>query len=336
MPVKFLKTGHTPSNKTQKYLVQLSARAYYYGKGDKEVSVLKPIIDKISITVPISDEDERTGYEQQIMSLSTDKEFPEFEPVSGKVLRYKYSMNWRHDKTSQAVLISAHPTSSEAVNFLRFEFNPDKLGAKGVQAFKDMLADTFAHPNLTYADVIKSASCTRLDVACDLINARTADLIATGQGTGKKIVYYSAKHDMETTYLDKPKTGSSKIRVYDKLQHQTDMDDAPSFEGVTHARVEIELGTKPLKTIKGKHNIFKRVHIIHPTEAPVGFEPWAWDLFLDSCRYRGVEAAIEGLPEDKRGQASEVLNKAATDTWRPLNLWKSWPDTVDKYGLLEP
>lgn len=336
MAVTFIKTGHAPSNKTRKYYVQLTAQAYTYGKGDKKVTVLKPIIDKISIVVPISDPDECTGYENHIKDFPKDKNFPEFETVSTKTQRYNFSMKWRHAGTQQTVLIQAHPKSSEAKHFLRFEFNPDKLGADGFTAFKEMLWNTFSQKNLNYGFLVKHARFTRLDIACDFINARAADLIVQGQGKGKKVVYYSAQNDMETTYLDKPKKKPSKAKVYDKLQQQTDMSNPTDYEGVFHARVEIQHGGAELKKLKAIHNVLKRVTVIHPLEAPVKVKSWVWGLFLDSCRYRGVEAALQGLPEDMRGVATKVVNKAKMDTWRPLDLWDLWSDIVDNSGLLKP
>lgn len=336
MVVRFIKIGHTPSNKTRKYPVQLTARAYKYGEGANTVRVLKPIIDKISIVVPIDDPDERSGYEKQIIELSKDKNVPEFEDVSAKGKRYRYSMKWRHAQTKQTVLIQAHPHSSTAVNFLRFEFNPNKLRASGIKAFKEMLWDSFSQKNLNYGYLIEHARFTRLDIACDFVNARAADLIVQGQGKGKKVVYYSAQNDMETTYLDKPKKKPSKAKVYDKLQQQTDMENATDYEGVIHARVEISHSGTELKKLGNIQNILKRVTVIHPLEAPVGIKPWVWGLFLDSCRYRGIGAALEGLPEDMRGKARGVIKKAETDTWRPLDLWEFWSDTVDKSDLLKP
>ncbi len=336
MAVKYTKTGHTPSNKTQKYPLQLTALAYSYGKGSKNVSVFKPVIDKISICVPIADPEERAFYETQIMDLSKDQDFPDFETVSAKDKSYKYNMKWRHTGSGKAVLIQAHPYSPSTVTFLRFEFNPNLLGVDGISAFKEMLNVLFSFEHLTYADIIQIGRFTRLDIAVDLVNARTSDLIVRGRGKGKKVVYYSSTDQMETTYLDKPKKAPSKAKVYDKLQQQTDKSISPDYVGVSHARVEIQHGGTKLNKLLNIHNVLKRIKVIHPTTVPAGIDEWVWNLFLDSCRYRGIDEALKMLPEDQQGKALKVLKKAETETWRPKKLWEEWPETVAKYGLLEP
>ncbi len=331
MPVKLQIKGITSSNKTQYYDLHLSDIAYNYGKDINTVRVLYPIIDKISLTIPVLSIDDQAMYRAQIMDLSKDEDISHFESVSLPGSKYKYGMNWKYQ--NESILIQADPHSPTVKNFLRLEFNPSKLGEAGMAALKDMIFIEFSMNSLPYQSIVDTASCTRLDIACDLINAPTSEIIAQGTGAGKKHTYHDTEGNLETAYLDLSNFGQSKKMMYNKLQQQIDTAEEPSFAGVNHTRVEVIHGSTMLFKLPNIQNPLTKVRVIHPLVKPPKTNDLIWNLFLDSCRYRGVNQAIRRLPQTMRGPFQMALDNAAQATWRPAKLWTKWPELVAR--LLE-
>ncbi|WP_417453892.1 hypothetical protein [Kiloniella sp.] len=335
MPVNFYFFGDNPnslSNKAEKYSLQLSARAYGYKQDDgKYINVLYPIIDKISITLPINGEDDRKAINEQIMDLP--KKEVGFKSVYTKGSRYKYAMQWLDRVTSEAVLIQADPKNIKE-NYMRFEMNPDKLKADGMGRFKEMLKMELTVGNYTYKHLLDEGRVTRMDIAVDMINVSTNNLILSGQGKGKTVNFFGLTGEVETIYLDKPSKKSSTKKVYNKLQQLTDCEKRPLYNGTHLTRVEYTHDGGKFSKLPTIQNPFKKFSIINPSKVPDGIESWVWELFLNSCRIIGIDASLALLPEDVRAKCSEAIDTAKSNTWRPEKLWEMWNTYLYSSGVI--
>jgi len=337
MAVTFKVPGKTSSNKTQLTSLQLNENAYSYKvEGVGTCWVMGPIIDKISITIPVGDEDARQVIRESLMDLiKPGMAESDFSP--GEKGSYKFAINCTEPTTKQKVLIQADPTSSTAKNFLRLEFNPSKLGPIGLNVFKDRLLEITTGA-VTWSDVISAGTVSKIDVAADLLNVQTSTLVFICNVPGKNHVYYGLDGKIETAYLGVKKGKSSRQYVYDKLQEQVDTETTATFDGVHHARAEMVHGggIKLTNLAKLKANLFERIEVIHPGPAPTGTDPILWELFLDSCRQRGINAALALLDDELAGKFKSQLKIANVNSWKPKELWDRWGNTVAKSGLLEP
>lgn len=59
-----------------------------------------------------------------------------------------------------------------------------------------------------------------------------------------------------------------------------------------------------------------------------------WKLFQDSCRYRGLNAALKQLPEAVREKYVEAIHSPDIKVWRPVDIWSFWPEVLNRSGLL--
>ncbi|WP_288905352.1 hypothetical protein [uncultured Sneathiella sp.] len=335
MPSFFIHKGITPSNKTEKYRLQLSADVNAYGyKNNKgyRVNILYPVIDKLSVTIPV-DEEYRKAVDGSLYKIH--KQVKDFSDISKNGKKYHVSANWTDKVTGQKVLFQCNPKSSKAVNYMRFELNPNKLGPDGMRRFKSILELLVTYGNYPYSRILEEGYITRMDIAVDIVNVAPHELIISGKDKGKSIKFLGkGSNELETVYLDKPKTKSSQKMIYDKLQEQVDKGNKPSFNEVLHTRAEYTHAGAPFSNIPNIKNPFKKMKVIHPIFKPDGVEDWIWQLFLNSCRLKGVEASLSLLPDHLRASHRKALEKAAEVTWRPEMLMDKWKDYLIKSKVL--
>lgn len=337
MVVNYLVTGVTPSNKTQKIKLQLIANAYKYKVGGLyNVYVQGPLIDKISITVPVADKETREKIQHSLVSMAGDQDEPQFEFASVVKTNYAHAINCTPPGANDKILIQVVPKKITTTGFLRFEFNPTKIGGENLAMFKELLFE-LSYTELSWADVIKAGRVTRLDVAIDMINAPTSDLLIESHVPGKSHVYFSQSGNVETSYVGLKKPGkASDQKVYDKLQEETDKNIDPGYSGVFRTRVEITLkaGNQKLSNLEGTKNLFKRITVIHPGDPPKSADPLLWTLYLDSCRFRGIDNATALIPNAIGKNFQAQLETAGEQTWQPEKIWSRWAKALEKTGLL--
>lgn len=333
MPPFFIHKGITPSNKTEKYRLQLSADVNAYGYENNKgyrVNILYPVIDKLSVTIPV-DEEDRKAIDETLMDIHKNEE--DFSSVSAKGKRYKFNTEWTDKNTGHKVLIQSKPI--HAKNYTRFELNPTKLGPAGMSRFKTMFEHSITYGDYPYSRILEEGYITRMDIAVDMVNVAPHELIISGKGTGKSIKYLGkASNNLETVYLDKPKNKSSYKMVYNKLQDQIDKGNKPSYNEVLHTRAEYTHAGAPFSNIPNIQNPFKKMKVIHPIFKPTDAEDWIWELFLNSCRLKGVEASLSLLPDHLQASHRKALEKAAELTWRPEMLMDKWKDYLIKSKVL--
>ena len=330
MPVIFQYVGTTPSNKTKKYSLQSTAKAYGYNRDDGyKVNIKYPVIDKLSVTFPV-DDDDRAAFDEILMDIH--KDHSDFQSKTAIGSRYKLNMDWTDQPTGEKVVIQCKPKTAK--NYVRFELNPALLGADGMKRFKEMFHLTLSLGNYPYKSIIETGHITRADIAVDMINVPIHDLIIAGKGSGKSVKFIGLAGDLETDYLDKPKDKPSYKKVYNKQKQQSDLNLEEDFGGVHHTRVEYNHKGAEFGKFRSIQNPFKKFKVIHPVIKPKNIDDWIWQLFLNSCRLKGVDRSLELLPDDIRPPCKKALEKARAQTWKPEILWEKWEEYLMSSGVM--
>lgn len=325
-----------PSNKGPKIGVTLIADGM--GKGYK---VLIPKIDKVSFTYDIPDDHHKAVISFLYHWVEDHRHLKSVPPYK---TRYRRTFIFTFPENGATVRIDADPKSSKTpMPFFRFEFNPAALGKSGIECFQHELHGVLMneHP---WEKIAKTCRVTRLDIAVDLLGVRMEDLIIVPGITKqqlKKFAIFSASGKLETIYPIYKHGAKAPLRIYDKAQQLSDTGAPAKFEGVAYARVEAELDGKklqgkPLMSLHKLKNPFLGLGVIDPTNPVSPPESLhAWSYFLDSCRMRGKEGALEMLPTDElRSVYAQTLEKADRRLWNPEKLWKHWPKVLESSGLL--
>lgn len=332
-------------DKEGKALIELKEIAYQVGlEPGVTAYVTRPRVDKISMTYHVEDQELRKAIEHsliQYVSPLSGHSFINFKDNKGGV---KYAVNVKYvaPGTEESVLIQAGPkTANKNANpaFLRFEFNPYKFGFDNLSVFKKVLAE-FCYQEVTYSSLLQQARVTRVDVACEFINVPTAQVFCRYHKPAKWHVYFSSDGVAETIYMGmtaKQKWANAKI--YNKLQEQVDKELPLDFQGLDHMRVEVRSAKKPmLKDLGSLNNPFGAVELFFPrlTMPPKKTETHFWSMFMDSCRMRGIEGALDLLPSEIRKDFAKHLEESKVAIWKPDQVWAKWDQALEDSGLLTP
>jgi hypothetical protein len=350
MPIYYVING-VSSNKQEgeekkKGKIESSEISYCPIKG--RVAVLKPFIDKITITYKIADEELVATLVQSLLQ-EADKEQGHFKKAaqfkSGAV-SYKASVNLIVPPGDAQVLIQAGPKKKGITHALRLEFNLRGLGKQGIAFLKSQLESLVLGPiisdGLHFDDIIANGTVTRVDIAVDLVGIRVDQLDVRFLGQGKSHWYYSEKGQAETGYYgikqNKKKQNSPAPWIsYNKRQEIKDKvteGGKQLYGGLSHTRIEFHaVQKKPFAKLGTLANPFDTISLAYP-EAPKGIKPYAWAFFLDSCQRRGREASLELLPEGAlRKRYRQALDKANAAFWKSDQIWASWTESLVKSWL---
>ncbi len=206
----------TGSNQPGKVGVQLTAQAYSYKRPSGfTVSVLKPKIDRLSLTFDIPSELARKKIRDHLLSLVLNSN-PIFTPW--KKLKdwgaSKYSRSYAINVGGENTVLVQHAALKANHRFLRFEFNPHKVGLDGVEVFRTHLPE-ITGGLVSYESLAFGGKVTRLDIAIDLVNIDLEDLLISTSKLGVTSGYFNPSGKAETKYLNVNTKGSN-LYVYDR------------------------------------------------------------------------------------------------------------------------
>jgi hypothetical protein len=329
----------TGSNQPEKYGVQLIALAYWHVRPTNyRVSVLKPKIDRLSVTFAVAAAVTRKMILQQLNNLA--------ESNDPRLTNWKKHKGWGSGKYSrsfglhlgknQIALVQCVPINP-AVSFLRFEFNPNAVGRDAVMVFQKLLPEITAGA-VTYDLLAQLGKVTRADIAVDFVNIDIEDLLISTSKPGKTKAYFSLSGKAETKYLNVNKKGSN-LYLYDRkalLQELAEGGGKPSeFGQAPYTRVEFRTQPNvPIVELPKMHNRLKKINLMDMEAATPPEQEHHWKLFQNSCRYCGMSATLALLPDSIRTAYAAAIAAADTELWKPDKLWGLWPEAVAKSGLL--
>ena len=301
--------------------------------------ILKPKIDKFSCVFDIENQRHQLKVELRLEKLLGSKDFQEYGPTSYKVWKlggYEVNVNLTEPTTGQSILIQARPVTKKKKNFMRFEWNPVKLGADGMKFFRKRLLDIFQGA-YDYSDIAKDGKVTRVDAAFDILNISIGQIMVRSTKWEKSHVYYGIDGSAETIYIGAHKTNKTgHTAVYDKKQQLEDKWRKKKFGETPHTRLEARIrANRPIIKLPYIRNPLLKLEVFLPggVEPPEGKHHW--EFFLDSCRFRGFANALSMLPEDVLPAYEAALEEAKSILWDPEKLWSYWPEALSDTGLLD-
>ncbi len=319
--------------------MQVTAPAYSHKRPTGyQVAVLKPKVDRLSLTFPVEDEAIRATVRNHLATLavSGDATVSSWNKKggwgSGKYDR-SYSLNL---SSGSSILVQCASVKS-TVSLLRFEFNPNRIGQAGVTAFRQAIPELTAG-HFDYQALVEHGQVTRADIAVDLVNIDIEDLLISTPKPGVTNAYFGVSGKAETKYLNVTKGGSN-LYVYDrraslKKAHTEGIGEPSQYGETKCTRVEVRTEVNaPLTAMPGMSNRLLKIDLVDIEAAVPPEQPHHWRLFQDACRYRGLAGALALLPEEVRG-AYEVAVKSADKLWRPEELWSHWPEALTSSGLI--
>lgn len=301
--------------------------------------VLKPVVDKLSCVFYIHDLGVQKEVHLRLKDLLGNPAAPEYQQADFKSYKlgiYAMSVKLVEPNTKQPFLIQAQPKSKKIKNFMRFEWNPSKLGPDGMAFFRKRLTQIF-QGSFTYADLLQDGKVTRVDAAIDLVNVSIDDVLIVTKTPEKSIVYHGTDGGTETIYL-----GASKhlkrghTAIYNKQQQLDDVGRTEKFGGVPLTRIEARPKTStPIVNLPLLPNPLKEIILMIPGEVEPPEENHHWMFFLDSCRYLGIKGALAKLPDAIVPKYTEALELATHVSWDTDKVWSYWGEALEKTGLLD-
>ncbi len=357
--------SRNPSNKGRLPPYLINQKAY---KGDNYYITI-PLIDKIAINVDIphftkDDKKQFRGklYEEwkrkrEGLEPNSPLEKCKIYPSKKRVPRYNRYYKIHLLNCADPVHLFIY-TKKNAKSFLRFEFNPHKLGRAGINSFKKWY-DTQMAGHHTFKKLCETKrAITRLDVAIDVYGIHVSDLIFKNELKYKSTKWFGTDDMVETVYPRSKPGKTSSFIVYDKLRefqgkntsHKGEADalswnQEKLFTGewaITRIEKHIKNPAYSLNELSklsfDAH--FSSLKIFLPLD-PLKYPDakYYWKIFLDSVRHRGLESALSLIPAKKRGLYIKAFNESLYDVLgyytKKINWRECWNKRLEQYQFVE-
>lgn len=324
----------------------------------KKVTVLKPIIDHVSLTMSgkeaIGVMCQKTDSTWEAVAYNYWKGFynltveatqigsGKIEASKGFNQHYKICADINIDE-NQRVRLCTCPRGKTAPP-VRIEFNPSKLGPQAMWELASIWEEIDFH-NFPLPSLMSDARITRIDVAIDCIGLSPVDIIVYNKdvwkvwsATSPKEGVQTANHYKSSGIYKSPSVSPKRradLMVYDKREEQLAKGIEPIYGEQEHTRIELSLNTKSLlKSLKTRPYPFETWNIRRTLVSDPPFDDWLWKLVLDSARYRGINAAYSLVPENLRKSVKlEAEKHAPADLITEEKTWCHWPEALEKYHV---
>lgn len=292
--------------------------------------------DKLSMTLQISDPGDREAILSRL-----EKDHDDGYSFWGPKGRYKagvrYPMNPDYlvfdDHSDDHNLVIQCDPYDPAMNFFRMEVNPNKSPMKTVQGLLDKLLPG------GYSRLVEYGRITRFDATVDVEQAKIDELFFYyPQMT--KTAHFLKSGFVETMYIggqDSPKQFciyDKAVEIHRKNQQKTGgLVEAIPKKPIT--RIEARLQPKGGVTFKGLlafPNPFEKLAVSALKVLSTKYEDdYVWKLFIDSCRFRTMQAALLLLPKNVRVKYHGRIKEAGfVGWWKPDKVWEQLPQVVKR------
>lgn len=310
---------------------------------DHQVVVLKPRIDKMKINISglgaIKLVEGKNGYEYWqgvygfIRDILKTDEYPNLKRE--RVDRYKIGFQISLQESAGKVVCGLDPVNTDHPA-LTIEFNPSKFDATSVYKFC-VFWDEVTGGDIPFPRLLWSATCSRVDVAFDLLNLSISDLFVYrddlwkvqsfgtyGKHTETQRYYRQTGHLANHNVTQVKKGKRADLAVYDKKAEQVQNNIEPEFGPLAHTRVEFLIDRKGgyLRTLGSLKFPKKKWKIRRIVTEDTPFELAKWRMFLDSARFRGRTAATALLSENERAELDQFGEQSFPDDLLVETSWK--------------
>lgn len=218
---------------------------------------------------------------------------------------------------------------------MRLEFNPARLQEvpEYQSAFVAIMRDWFGD---ALESELSNANITRIDLATDIQGININRLIAARADTTVMSTAYGRDGLNQTIYLGGKNT-DLRFVIYDKRQQERGIVQAGQVE---RTRIEARIKQRlTFDSLRAYRNPFERLTIQEMRRLEIlgcrGNSPHYRDWFLDSCKQRGGEAALNLIRNYRTRQAwhNKVEPRDAPTWWNPETLWAGLEDAITRMEL---
>ena len=286
------------------------------------------LIDKISLTIKPHQWEPYANYKQTLYGLSQTPDVPIVYDPGAKANSYTAAYRIKIGAHSEDwPLLQIRPPKPNT-SFIRLEFNPDRLGATGIEEFKTLL-DQGVLPH-GYPSVLQWSRVTRIDLAVDFEGV-SLDQVFPKTKWPTYVETWSHKGQLETIYLGKRKQTNNFYRIYER----------PAGPGTKKKVLRVERQMRNLNIAFGElaplANPFSTVRLNHlAMPAPKGWEASKWNLFVRVLKVSGINSALLMLSTAERKVAKAHCEKFPVVEMNLEEIWGEWKALLDATGLLKP
>jgi hypothetical protein len=187
------------------------------------------------------------------------------------------------------------------------------------------------------ADEIAGANVTRIDLATDIQGLNINQITSARNDTTVMSARYRRDGAIQTHYLGSKNT-DLRIVIYDKREQRRGR-----VRGGPHELTRIEARIKTASNfdaLRRYPNPFLKLTIRELRHLEFGSHnsPHVWDWFIDSCRQRGAEAALNLIRDSRTRRAwyNKFATSEAPSWWQPDDLWSGLNEAIRRLGLFPP
>ncbi|MEO5330009.1 MAG: replication initiation factor domain-containing protein [Magnetococcus sp. THC-1_WYH] len=221
-----------------------------------------------------------------------------------------------------------------AMSFFRMEVNPNKAFMVTVKKTLDKLLPG------GYARLIEQGRITRFDATVDVEQVKIDELLFYyPQMT--KTGHFLKKGAVETVYIGS-QDSLKQFCIYDKAAEMHRKNQQKKVEWLKEpapkkpiTRIEARISPKgemTLISLLSFPNPFKKLRISAIKVLSTQYEDdFVWKLFIDSCRFRTMQAALMLIPKNERAKYQGRIKDAGfVGWWKPDDVWDQLPQVVKK------
>ena len=287
---------------------------------------LSPLfIDKIALTMPVQSQALQHRVTERLEDCAENGIIVSAPPYSDLLTRYHFAytvpLAGGRNATIQVV------PRAERMNFLRLEFNPNNRGRAEEHPFSLIMSLLCsAWPDFT--DALESARLNRLDFAVD-IHGVHIDRLGIYHNTRSAFSKQFERGGHTTgIYLGK-RTSNRQVVVYDKKREARECHNLILRGERTRVEFRVtDIGS--LSALTDMLNPFSSFTLLlYP---PCDRTEHDRIFFLDSCRYRGAQAALH-LIQNRRTRAAYrawLSETCSASWWRPEAIWDQRMDALQR------
>ena len=270
---------------------------------------------------------EQKEIEQNLWGFSKDGDF--FAPVINKKGGYKTQIKMQIPGTPELIVLLQVNPYVHSRPFLRAELNTDKLGSDGLAYVKSQL--DYLLP-FGYAQLLNNGKITRADFAIDIYGVHIEEIVTKPHRLRSHRSIVGQDSVLETVYFGSPR--GNQLVVYDKVKQLKSVNLEPEHEVMT--RIEARRKPNlPFLSLPDMPNPFAKTEILDLSVINSLDPAYVLQLFRDSCRVRGLKAALKILPSPVRSKFLKTLNGTGYQWWNPDAIWEGWPENLDSLGLIK-
>ncbi len=281
-------------------------------------------IDKISFTLPALNS---TTQHHIIDQLQAATFAGDIESIPFSELLKNYLSAWTLPlRNGSRMTIQAMPRRRSS-NFLRVEFNPRRASWYGVEPMVE-LARILAPAFTDFAECLIHANVTRIDFAVDLLNVPIEELLIFHTTHATKSRVFEANGKVTGYYVGSRESNRYAV-MYDKIAQLRSQGSAAP-RGI-RTRLELRCANVgSFTTIASMSNPFDAFQL-----ARIGGtrnQDWTWPLFLDSCRFRGAQAALTQITDKQKRAAyrQALILENRPVWWQPEELWNERGHAINR------